>query len=240
MPDSILHTSSIACKNVTTASFASWRVEFLQGIETVTEPQSQKISSTPSSLPLKLIKFLISADDSTCLVNNLVLSDGKMGSFPVIGAHSAAYLSALGLIIIQVCIGIILKSSQTDGSYAFSVSGSVTISEFFKCVLSAGFVMRECLKKRGGQGRGHSLLPSSPREVEEELFCVEEEESGVEEKFTSKEREESEFESYRGSSVWRLFWLRIGEVSVDSQFGFALLALLYALINNSVSILIVE
>ncbi|KUJ08723.1 uncharacterized protein LY89DRAFT_325089 [Mollisia scopiformis] len=154
--------------------------------------------------------------------------------FPVIGAHSAAYLSALGLIVIQVGIGIILKSSQTNGQYAFSVSGSVTISEFFKCLLSISFILRECLMKISSIRRGHSLLPSSPRSASSEELSVESTEFRDIEDEKRAEATAPSFEQYQGSSVYKLFMLKMNEVSMENRFGFAKLALLYALINNTI------
>lgn len=159
-----------------------------------------------------------------------------MGSFPVIGANSAAYLSALGLIVIQVGIGIILKSSQTNGNYAFSVSGSVTISEFFKCLLSASFILRECFTKISNRGRGHALLPSSPTSEDDEELSIGSKEfhDAEEEKISEALTCSSPFDQYQGSSIKQLFMLKMNEVPVENRFGFAKLALLYALINNTV------
>lgn len=157
---------------------------------------------------------------------------------PVIGANSAAYLSALGLIVIQVGIGIILKSSQTNGAYDFSVSGSVTISEFLKCLLSASIILRECLVKASSTPRGRSLLPSSPISRSSEEHLVETVEFQDIEDEKGSEASSHSFDQHHGRSVYHLLLARVREVSVENRFGFAKLALLYALINNTVGHLI--
>jgi hypothetical protein len=62
-------------------------------------------------------------------------------------SNGPAYGAALALIGVQVSIGIIMKSSQTEGHYAFSTSGCITISEFFKLLLSSVFFWIECRRR---------------------------------------------------------------------------------------------
>ncbi|KAE8451413.1 hypothetical protein EG329_004042 [Mollisiaceae sp. DMI_Dod_QoI] len=84
-------------------------------------------------------------------------------------------------------------------------------------------------------GRGHSLLPSSPTpELSEEPSVETAEFHEDEDEKNSEETPPSSFDQYHGTSVYQLFMLRINEVSVDNRFGFAKLALLYALINNTI------
>jgi hypothetical protein len=162
------------------------------------------------------------------------------------GPQRAAYLAALGLVAIQVGIGIILKIAQTDGSYSFSPSASVTISEFFKMLLSTLFFYRECKTRaasgvqpstRGG-GSGYALvgnsdLPLTERRSDDDHEKHVEEGNGnaangralVTEKLAGPARELNV----------RLFWSYVrGEVTVDVRYGFCNLAMFYVLINNSV------
>ncbi|KAK1585160.1 UDP-galactose transporter [Colletotrichum navitas] len=163
------------------------------------------------------------------------------------GPQQAAYAAALGLVAIQVGIGIIMKISQTGGSYSFSPSASVTISEFFKMVLSTIFFWNECKRRaadgvlpstRGG-GSGYSSLATS------ELLPLAER-SSLEEK-----REEDALNGGSSSSSnangvdkhnrplpplnFRTYWRYVrGEVTKDVRYGFCNLALFYVLINNSI------
>lgn len=170
------------------------------------------------------------------------------------GPQNAAYTAALALVAIQVGIGIVLKAAQTGGSYAFSPSASVAISEFFKMVLSTIFFYRECRQRaadgvrpstRGG-GSGYSSLPTSSQDLP--MTEGGEPRSSLEE----KERDEGMNGVNGGSSSslmngvekhvgplpnldYRTFWSYFrGEVTVDVRYGFANLALFYVLINNSV------
>ncbi|KAK2059458.1 UDP-galactose transporter [Colletotrichum caudatum] len=162
------------------------------------------------------------------------------------GPQQAAYAAALGLVAIQVGIGIIMKVSQTGGSYSFSPSASVTISEFFKMVLSTIFFWNECKRRaadgvlpstRGG-GSGYSSLATSELPLAER--------SSLDEK-----REEDALNGNAGSSSnangvdkhtsplppldFRTFWRYVrGEVTKDVRYGFCNLALFYVLINNSI------
>lgn len=165
------------------------------------------------------------------------------------GPRHAAYAAALGLVTIQVGMGIILKAAQNDGKYAFSPSASVTISEFFKMLLSTIFFYRECRQRaadgirpstRGG-GTGYSSLASSELPTTERSSLEEKrEEEGI-----------SEIGNANGSNIGgdvtksygtslphldlQTFWSYIrGEVTVDVRYGFCNLALFYVLINNSV------
>lgn len=148
--------------------------------------------------------------------------------------ESAVYYSALCLILIQVGIGIILKSSQTGGKYAFSVSGSITISEFFKFLLSTIFFWRHYRAQSRQLGYEsvplHINLPSSTRSS-----------SSLELKdYHSEESDDTvvELADRPAEPRWshlRAFWGHyFEEINVDTRYGFALLALLYALINNTV------
>jgi hypothetical protein len=135
------------------------------------------------------------------------------------GAQRAAYLAALGLVAIQVSIGIIMKAAQRGGSYSFSTSGSVAISEFLKMLLSTVFFYRDC-KRRAAEG----ICPST---------------RGCSAGYTSLPiNGDAEGTPSAATPIRlniRLFWTYIrGEVTKDVRFGFCNLALFYVLINNSV------
>lgn len=138
--------------------------------------------------------------------------------------RGAAYASALCLVAIQVGIGIIMKSSQTGGHYKYSESACITISEFFKLLLSTCFFYAECRTRNTGYIAAHTALPSSPRSSTStmELMSVEE---------TKSMPIDGEVKL-----SWRQFITFIKtEASVDATYGFAKLALLYSFVNNTVS-----
>lgn len=161
------------------------------------------------------------------------------------GPQHAAYAAALGLVAIQVGIGIVMKLSQTGGSYSFSPSASVTISEFFKMVLSTIFFYNECKRRaadgvrpstRGG-GSGYSSLstelPMNERSSLDEKRGEEEALNG-----SSSSSNASGVEKHTGPLPrldLRTYWSYVrGEVTRDVRYGFCNLALFYVLINNSV------
>jgi hypothetical protein len=136
-----------------------------------------------------------------------------------------------------------MKSAQTGGKYAFSSSGLVTISEFLKLLLSASLLLRRCLqpsKQHSGEsGPGYApLIPltsSSPNKlIPRELN---DEESGSDEALPEPEDFDIGLEDpYPKPNLFRSFLACLKEVSVETRYGFANLALLYALINNTVGI----
>ncbi|KAF6828901.1 cmp-sialic acid transporter [Colletotrichum plurivorum] len=161
------------------------------------------------------------------------------------GPQHAAYAAALGLVAIQVGIGIVMKLSQTGGSYSFSPSASVTISEFFKMVLSTIFFYNECKRRaadgvrpstRGG-GSGYSTLatelPMNERSSLDEKRGEEENLNG-----SSSSSSASGVDKHTGPLPrldLRTYWSYVrGEVTRDVRYGFCNLALFYVLINNSI------
>jgi hypothetical protein len=156
------------------------------------------------------------------------------------GPQGAAYAAALGLIGIQVGIGIVMKAAQKGGTYAFSPSSSVTLSEFFKMLLSTMFFYRECRQRNArNQSPAHTALPTSERNSFEEAKAFADEEANmngsgeasgayVAERF--KDAKEPMLD------VWTFWGYVKSEVSLDTRYGFAQLALFYALINNTVSL----
>jgi hypothetical protein len=161
------------------------------------------------------------------------------------GPQHAAYAAALGLVVIQVGIGIIMKASQTGGSYSFSPSASVTISEFFKMLLSTLFFYRECKQRaadgirpstRGG-GSGYSSLATSELPMAERSSLEEKrEEEGLNGNASSSNGDAVKHHAMEPAQIdLRTFWSYIrGEVTMDVRYGFCNLALFYVLINNSV------
>ncbi|KAL3426432.1 UDP-galactose transporter [Phlyctema vagabunda] len=154
------------------------------------------------------------------------------------GPQGAAYAAALGLIAIQVGIGIIMKMAQSGGSYDFSPSSSVTISEFCKMLLSTLFFYRECKQRVANKEPAHTPLPTSERNsFEESKPFSEDEAAGLNTNGHGHRRRTSEAynspRDVRLDSKTFITYIR-NEVSRDTRYGFAQLALFYALINNSI------
>lgn len=160
-------------------------------------------------------------------------------SWVTAGPQSAAYAAALGLVAIQVGIGIIMKASQSGGTYTFSPSASVTISEFLKMCLSLWFFYRECRQRvadgirpstRGG-GSGYSSLAGSDLPTTERSSMEEKERSdGVE--VPGDVAPKAKILPHLDV---RTYWSYIrGEVTENVRYGFCNLALFYVLINNSI------
>ncbi len=155
--------------------------------------------------------------------------------------QGAAYLSAFCLVVIQVGIGIIMKSSQAGGSYTFSVSSAVTISELLKCILSASFILRDCLIQRSGPAQTHLILPSSPRPSDDEAVIemkTKYSEQGPEDPVVFHDDDEDMDCPPPRTTLFNQFVSQLSYVSVKSRYGFAMLAWLYALINNTVRYLV--
>jgi hypothetical protein len=166
------------------------------------------------------------------------------------GSHHAAYTAALALVVIQVGIGIILKASQSgNGKYDFSPSASVTISEFFKMILSAIFFYNECCRRtaegtgpstrgRGGSPR-YSTVPTTELPMVESKnkrrAGIGEEDSNL---ATGNVQGEASSSAQGNRAEWLsawTYWSYVrGEVPRDLRYGFCKLALYYVLINNLV------
>jgi hypothetical protein len=151
-----------------------------------------------------------------------------------------AYGAPLGLISVQVVLGIIVQAAQKDGSYGFSASSSVTITEFLKFLLSGYFFYRECRTRHATQQRsGHSLLVTTERHSSEETKRLASEETNEHENGNGNGRASpSPFvKSYKTTSDFDfstyLEYVK-NETGIDTRYGFAQLALFYALINNTV------
>lgn len=146
-----------------------------------------------------------------------------------------AAAATLGLIFIQVGIGIVMKAAQTSGSYSFSPSASVTISEFLKLCLSSLFFFRqwrqrtiEEVKFVDEAGKSHHGPQASHGGEEEEMPGLE-------------KREHSSLESAREHLIASpqlnpvTFWHDLrAQITRQKTTGFYILALCYTLMNNSV------
>jgi hypothetical protein len=163
------------------------------------------------------------------------LSHPRLRSLSALASQNAAWGAALALVAIQVGIGLIMKSSQKGGKYTFSPSSSVTVSEFLKLLLSTGFFWREC-KTRVARSEAphHSTSPTSePSSSESKPFIEDPEANG---NGSSNEYAKEHVDSYSSAQLdLRTFWQYVqNEVSHDTRYGFAQLALFYVLINNMV------
>ncbi|KAK2624938.1 hypothetical protein QTJ16_005307 [Diplocarpon rosae] len=159
---------------------------------------------------------------------NLSISVFKMGRLATLWSRSynPAYLSALCLVVIQVGIGCIMMSSQTGGKYTFSTSSSVTISEFFKFLISSSLIIRACQRDAADPTQNHEAFPISRVSDDERKYTEEEVES---------ERVIYAHETGRNNRTLSAAYIAtLDKVSVENRFGFAKLALLYALINNTI------
>ena len=144
-------------------------------------------------------------------------------------SYNAAYLSALCLVAIQVSIGCIMRASQTSGRYTFSTSSSVTISEFFKFLISSGLITRSCMRQRNRYPRTHESIPTSSISDESKETHVDMESDML------MHKHEVGIEKH---SLLRAYMASLKKVSVENRIGFVKLALLYALINNTVRLCI--
>lgn len=163
------------------------------------------------------------------------LSHPRLRHLSAAASQNAAYGAALALVAIQVGIGLIMKSSQKGGKYAFSPSSSVTISEFLKLLLSTCFFWREC-KARVARTEAphHSTSPTLERLSSESKPFIEDPELNGSE--STNEYAKEHMESYSSQQLdLHTFWQIVkDEVPLDVRYGFAQLAMFYVLINNMV------
>jgi hypothetical protein len=138
-----------------------------------------------------------------------------------------------------------MKSSQTGGKYTFSSSGLVIISEFLKMILSASLLLRHCMKQSRNRaeesGPGYALLipvtPSPRSSSPDELIglkSIEEEEEKASQETLREDVELGHDIPVLKTNLFVSWVAALGEVSVETRYGFANLALLYCLINNTV------
>jgi hypothetical protein len=139
-----------------------------------------------------------------------------------------------------------MKSSQTGGTYAFSSSGLVIISEFLKLLLSASLLLRHCIKRSRKRTEESDIgyaplipLTSSSKSSSQDDLIAMKSDGHVEEEKSSEETLREDIELGIDTPCPRpnllVLWVAaMREVSVETRYGFANLALLYALINNTV------
>lgn len=142
--------------------------------------------------------------------------DGSLGCMRWLQlARNPAAAAALGLVTIQVGFGLVMKAAQSDGAYSFSPSASVSISELLKMVLAAALFHRECRKR---------LAAGISPEAEPRYLALP--------SASTPEKTPSVGPPRLGlAAFWGYFR---NEVSEDEQGHLYVLALCYALINNSV------
>lgn len=127
-------------------------------------------------------------------------------------------------------------------SYSFSTSGSIAISEFLKFVLSTGFFYRECRRRWSTSPDSYQLpiFQSSRSSSEESDHTTANDEHSFSETSSLDETtiadEKDEVNNHEGSMGPIRFIVTLkSEIPSENLYGFAQLALLYSLINNSVS-----
>jgi len=167
---------------------------------------------------------------------------------PMTSRVSPAFLAAVAFVIIQVGIGIVFKIAQkSDGKYAFSQSASISISEFCKLLLSTSFFYRQC-RTRLAEQNGRDVEKNAYVPLEDLSDDVSSEGAKIQEKIADDGKSESkgtepawkrqQAEASKGPTprlAFRDFVPMVkSEINTATVFGFAHLALLYAIINNSV------
>lgn len=126
-------------------------------------------------------------------------------------------------------------------SYTFSTSSSITISEFLKCALSTFLFYRECRRRHAAQGLTYQSAAATP----ERASLEEKDNSGTFSETSTLEDGTDGSEDHvkvppspsatGGELTLKEFWNYCkDEVPMDTKYGFFRLALLYALINNTV------
>lgn len=154
---------------------------------------------------------------------------------------SPAYAAALALVAIQVSIGIVYKIAQKGGSYTFSTSSSITISEFLKCALSTFLFYRECRRRHAATAFAYQPAAATPERgsLEEKDESRTFSETSTLEEGKDGSEDHVKIPHSPGATGGELtlgeFWNYCkNEVPMDTKYGFFQLALLYALINNTI------
>lgn len=146
---------------------------------------------------------------------------------------SPAYLATVCLVAIQVGIGVVMKSAQGDhGQYKFSPTSSVTISEFFKLLLSLSFFAIECWHRAkqgvapGKSDLGAYSLMQTSAETEILRSSDDIDVDGIPE---VDGKPPSTF--LTPGLFWQYLW---SELSTPTKFDVLNLSLLYLLVNNTI------
>ena len=170
-----------------------------------------------------------------------------------------AILAAIALVIVQVGIGLVYKiAQQADGAYAFSQSSSIAISEFFKLAISTACFYIQCCRRQKNAlpDDGHNRTEknsASEKEFNDHsgtygLVANEEDARRSQDESKHDSSESLGLVSYddvpyvddggRSRAAWispSVFFSAIAnETSSSTVYGMAQLALLYAIINNTV------
>jgi hypothetical protein len=144
---------------------------------------------------------------------------------------SPAYAAAAGLIAVEVSIGLIARSAHSsERDYAFSPSGSIIIAEFAKMILSAALFWREC-RKTHATARSKDGARYTPIAYDSE--ASDGEARGNTDATVPKEP--PELSVLATTSMARCWSSLKAQVDSEARLEFARLALLDALISNSVS-----
>ncbi|KAJ6439791.1 cmp-sialic acid transporter [Purpureocillium lavendulum] len=156
-------------------------------------------------------------------------------------------MATTGLITIQVGIGMIMKIAQTSGSYSFSPSASITISEFLKLILSTFFFWRDIERKKDSGALSRSLPPTteargqySPLVADDSAPSAEDPIGGQATTDIDITRIQSAASDTSRASVAResnldIFWQELCvDVARQKIRGIYILALCYTVINNSI------
>ena len=126
-------------------------------------------------------------------------------------------------------------------SYTFSTSSSITISEFLKCALSTFLFYRECRRRHAARNITYQAAAATP----ERLSLEEKDDSRTFSETSTLEEGKDGSEDHvkiplspdaggRGLTLEEFWDDCKNEVPIDTKYGFFSLALLYALINNTV------
>lgn len=168
-------------------------------------------------------------------IGRLVQSHIRFQGFLASVSQNSALRAALALVGIQVGIGLIMKTSQKDGKYAFSPSSSVTISEGLKFLLSTWLFWQECRTRVTHQDAPQrntevEFESESKADAEAKPFLDDPESNGGK----SSNNNNDYVETFIGTRLQvQTFWQYVKhEVSLDVRYGFVRLALFYVLINN--------
>ena len=137
------------------------------------------------------------------------------------------------------------RAALTSSSYSFSTSGCLTISEFLKFTLSTIFFYRTCLHRQEASSGRYSKIDTEESSPLASLDRPSSAESSKEFNASSPGETATQMEELdlqdsnvpawhsRRSSFWFVENF-ISEVTAPTVYGYGHLALLYALINNTV------
>lgn len=137
-------------------------------------------------------------------------------SIQPVESRTSIYVATTGLVITQVLIGIITHSVDEGGSYAFSISGSLAISDVIDLFISTILFWWECRQRRSHR--------SHIRYTELTLATQTEKSEG------RLQYWKKVLQAFRSMPLPQYFR---EELPLVDRYSYCLLALLYALINNT-------